>query len=43
MLVLTSSIFNRQLLPIYASREWTLDRDPVSTKFATVCPSSNVW
>ncbi len=43
MLVLTSSIFNRQLLPIYASREWTLDRDPASTKFAIVCPSSNVW
>jgi hypothetical protein len=43
MLVLTSSILNRQPLPIYASREWTLDRDPASTKFAVVCPSSNVW
>jgi hypothetical protein len=43
MLVLTSSILNRQLLPIYPSREWTHDRDPASTKFATVCTSSNVW
>lgn len=41
--VLTSIIFKRQLLPIYASREQTLLRAPVSTKLATVCPSSNVW